>query len=163
MRHSVGAENLKDFSRAAGQSGTILHAWESEPPPPAPQQSQAPSEPEPELNLKQFSDQLLAANQLSPTSLTGKIDEVRVDIGLLRLDLQNLREQFKETETPISQLEDNTAPVPDRLVSLEKAASMWSKHAVDLENRLRWNNICILGLPERAEGSGGYVPLWNPG
>lgn len=103
-----------------------------------------------EPTLKQLSAQLLEAIQLSTTSLIGKILEVRVDVGLLRHDLQNLRDRVKETET---QLEDDTAPIPDRLTSLEKAANMWSQQADDLENHLKRNNHRILGLPERSEGN----------
>lgn len=71
----------------------------------------------------------------------------------MRQDLQNLRERVKETETRISQLEDGSAPIPGKMALLEKAAGQWSQRADDLENRLRRNNIRILGLPERAEGS----------
>lgn len=45
--------------------------------------------------LKQLSTQLLEAIQLSTNSLTGKIEEVRADVGLLRHDLQNLRKRVK--------------------------------------------------------------------
>lgn len=86
----------------------------------------------------------------------------RIDVGLFCHDFQNLRDRVKETETRLSQLEDDTAPTPERLVSLEKAANMWSKSAHDLKNRLRWNNLRILGLPEKAERKDpcNFVEIW---
>lgn len=151
-RHSAAAEKLKDFARPTAMQITSLQPRDPDPPPLQAEQSVEFSTPEPELTLKQLSTQLLAAIQLSTTSLTGKIEEVRVDVGLLRNDMQNLRERVKETESRISQLEDAAAPIPDRVSSLEKAAGMWTQRADDLENRLRRNNIRILGLPERSEG-----------
>lgn len=159
-RNSAAAEKLKEFARPVTPQPAFSQQPDSDPPPVL--QSQATSEPEPELTLKQLSTQLLAAIQISTTSLTGKIEEVRVDVGLLRHDLQNLRERVKETESRISQLEDAVAPIPDRLSTLEKAASSWSQRADDLENRLRRNNLRILGLPEKTEGADpcSFAEVW---
>lgn len=116
-RRSAAAERLEDFARSSVQHGAISQAQEQESSSPALQPAPVLSEPELELTLKQLSDQLLAAIQLSTTSLTDKIDEARIDVGLLRHDLQNLRDRVKETEAIISQLEDDTAPIPGGLAS----------------------------------------------
>lgn len=117
---------------------------------------------EPELTYKQLSEQLLAAIQSSTSSLSGKIDEVRVDVSLLGHDLQNLWDWVKETEARISQLEDDAVSFHGRLVSLDKAANMWSQRADDLENCLWGNNLWILGLPERSEGKNtcSFIETW---
>lgn len=149
---SAAAEKLKDFARPVSAHLTNSQARDFDSPPPASVLPEVASTPDAELTLQQLSTRLLEAIQLSTTSLTGKIEKVRVDVSLLRNDMQNLRERVKETESRISQLEDAAAPLPARLSSLEKAAGLWSQRADDLENRLRRNNLRILGLPERSEG-----------
>lgn len=82
-RNSTAAERLKDFAREPGQSGAIAPTRGAEPLPPTAQTQQrdqtGAAETEPELTLQRLSDTLLAAIQHSTESLTGKIDEVRVD------------------------------------------------------------------------------------
>lgn len=152
-RQSAAAERLKDFVRPAGRAGAILQARETESSSSNLQPPQTTEGEEPELTLAQLSTQLLAAIHSSTTALTGKIEEVRLDVGLLRHDMQNLRERVKETEERISQLEDGAIPVSKSVAELEKVANSWTQRADDLENRLRRNNVRILGLPERAEGN----------
>uniref|UniRef100_A0A803K8T1 L1 transposable element RRM domain-containing protein n=1 Tax=Xenopus tropicalis TaxID=8364 RepID=A0A803K8T1_XENTR len=87
------------------------------------------------------------------TALVGKIDELKTDFAILKHDVQNLRERTGETERRVSDLEDFTAPLPGRLTATEKQITILEGKADDLENRLRRNNIRILGLSERAEGN----------
>lgn len=117
---------------------------------------------EPEPTLRQVSTQLLEAIQQCTTSLTGKIEEVKIDVGLLRHDLQNLRGRVREVEDRVSHLEDTTVPVTAKVSDLEKVAESWVQRADDLENRLRRNNLRILGFPERAEGqnSCAFMEQW---
>lgn len=49
-------------------------------------------------------------------------------------------------------LEDSTMPTSGKVAELEKIADSWVQRADDLENRLRRNNIHILGLTEKTEG-----------
>lgn len=145
------ADRLKEYARSPGSpttsgSASKKTASTSQSADPATQDA------EPELTLRQVTAQLLEAIQVSTTSLTGKIEEVKIDVGLLRQDLQNLRGRVREVEDRVSVLEDTTTPLPPRVMSLEKAAEAWVQRADDLENRLRRNNLRILGLPERSEG-----------
>lgn len=98
----------------------------------------------PQPTLSQMTTQLLEAIHASTTSLTGKIEEVKIDVGLLGKDLQTLRGNVRELEDRVSQLEDMTTPMPAKITELEKAAD---SRADDLENRLRRSNLRILGLP----------------
>lgn len=164
-RNSAAAERLKEYARSTGNSGaSAARADESSLPASSTQEHELSQQgdSEPVLTLQRLSDTLLAAIQQSTASLTGKIDEVRIDVNLLRQDMQTLRERVKETEDRISHLEDAAAPIPERLSTLEKAASQWSMRADDLENRLRRNNVRILGLPERAEGADpcAFIESW---
>lgn len=148
---SNAAERLREYARSPGSPNTAGSAGKQSTPPSGGSTSAA-QEAEPELTLRQVTAQLLEAIQVSTTSLTGKIEEVKIDVGLLRQDLQNLRGRVGEVEDRVSTLEDTTAPIPLKVMELEKAAAAWVQRADDLENRLRRNNLRILGLPERSEG-----------
>lgn len=58
-----------------------------------------------------------AAIAESRTSLTSKIDKVKVDISLIWQDMQKLRERV--TEARISVVEDTIAPVPQDVRDLQ--------------------------------------------
>lgn len=51
-----------------------------------------------EKSGEQVNAQLLEAITASNTSLTGKMEEIQVDIGLMRHDMQRVRERVAETE-----------------------------------------------------------------
>lgn len=114
------------------------------------------------LTLEQVNAQLLHAITSCNMSLTGKMEEIKVDIGLRRQDKQKVREHVTETEHRISSLEDDLFPAPNRVAKAEKQISFWSQKAEDLENRLRRNNLRIAGLSERTEGQNpeDFVEAW---
>lgn len=148
---TAAADRLREFARGSGSpcspgTGSKMKDPISE------RATGAEADTESEPTLRQVTTQLLEAIQSSTTSLTGKIEEVKIDVGLLRQDLQNLRGRVREVEDRVSTLEDTTAPIPAKVEVLEKAANSWVQRADDLENRLRRNNLRILGLPERSEG-----------
>lgn len=58
------------------------------------------------LILEQVNAQLLSAITASNTSLMGKMEEIKVNIGLLPHDMQHVRERVTEAESRISTLED---------------------------------------------------------
>lgn len=45
------------------------------------------------------------------STLTGKIEEIKIDVSLIRQDLQKLRDQVTETENRISHVEDEMHPL----------------------------------------------------
>lgn len=148
---TTAAERLREYARSPGSPNAAGPGGKKPNSPPGGSTS-AVQDAEPELTLRQVTTQLLEAIQVSTTSLTGKIEEVKIDVGLLRQDLQNLRGRVREVEDRVSTLEDTTAPIPSKVMELEKAANAWVHRADELENRLRRNNLRILGLPERSEG-----------
>ena len=125
-------------------------------------QSNMPAEKPAKLSLERVHSQLMAAITASNTMLTGKMEEIRMDIGLIHHDLQAVRERMAEAEKRISSLEDNYTPVPNRILAAEKQVTYLNQKVDDLENRLRRNNIRFVGLPERAEGKnpGDFVETW---
>lgn len=74
--------------------------------------------------------EILEAITACQTSLTTKLEEVKVDISLLHQDLQKLRHRVgsdDQTSRHIAQLQQKQD---------------------DLENCMRRNNLCFIGLPE---------------
>ncbi|CAJ0966565.1 unnamed protein product [Ranitomeya imitator] len=107
---------------------------------------------EDELTLKQASEQLMQAISLTRSSLTEKIEDVHTEVGRLRHDMQAMRGRISEVETRVSHIEDTITPMEAKLNKAAGSANAWKQKADDLENRLRRNNIRIIGLPERSEG-----------
>lgn len=64
------------------------------------------------LTLEQVNALLLNAITACNASLTGKMEEIKVDIGLMRQDMQCVRERVAETKSRISTLEDDFFPCP---------------------------------------------------
>lgn len=93
---------------------------------------------------------ILAATVASKTSLMAKIDYVAIDVGLIPQDLDKFRARISEVEDRVSGVEDLIRS-DHRTLQLQVRALQ--ERAIDTENRLRRNNIRILGLPKRAEGS----------
>lgn len=130
-------------------------------------QAEKPEKPEkPEkaakLTLEQMSGQLMVAIHASSVGLTGKMDEIKTDIGLIRQDMQSIRDRMAEVENRISQLEDTVIHIPKKITTVEKQIGTWQQKTDDFENRMRHNNIRIIGLPEKAEGfnPGDFIEKW---
>uniref|UniRef100_A0A803J3H2 Uncharacterized protein n=1 Tax=Xenopus tropicalis TaxID=8364 RepID=A0A803J3H2_XENTR len=86
---------------------------------------------------------------------------LKTDFAILKHDVQNLRERTGETERRISDLEDNTAPLPGRLTATEKQIAILEAKADDLENRLRRNNIRLGNAIKRRLGLD-FIRRTNP-
>lgn len=56
-------------------------------------------------------------------------------------------------ENMVSTLEDSTQLDSKELQALQLQVRWFQEEAIDTENCLIWKNICILVLPERAEGT----------
>lgn len=116
----AAADRLKEFAQSTGLPGPTGNT--------ATMHSSAPEGgastkkiDELEVTLSQVTTRLLEAIQVSATSLTGKIEEVKIDEGLLRHDLQTLRGRGREVEDRVSTLEDATTPILSKVEELEKA------------------------------------------
>lgn len=96
---------------------------------------------------------ILAAIAECKTALTSKIDFVATDVSLIRQDLDKFRMRITEVEDRISGVEDQVRSDSRDLKALQLQVCALQNRAIDTENRLRRNNIRIIGLPERAEGS----------
>lgn len=107
----------------------------------------APGEPTEPSNKE-----ILGAIQAAHASTTAQLDTITIDISLLRQDMQKLRERTTEVEQRVSRLEDTARPLPSDLARVQKQLAEMTDKADDIENRLRRNNVRLVGLPEGVEG-----------
>lgn len=85
------------------------------------------------------------------SSLTCKIEEVKIDVSLIRQDLQKLRERVTETETRISRVEDEMPPLQQATDHIQQQLHSILSKQDDMENRLRRCNLRFVGLPEGSD------------
>lgn len=96
---------------------------------------------------------VLEAIALCQSTLTSKIEEIKVDISLIRHDMSTLRDRVKETEDRISSAEDVIHPMQHTTEQLQRQVQQLEAKHDDMENRLRRCNLRFIGLPEKAEGT----------
>lgn len=85
--------------------------------------------------------------------LMGKVEELKLDITIMCQNMHKIRDRVPATKRRIPDLVDTVNPVfPAVKTCGTKIKSMEDK-VDDLRNRLRRNNLRLVGLPERVEGS----------
>lgn len=87
------------------------------------------------------------------STLMGKIEEVKIDVSLIRQDLQKLRDGVTETENRISHVEDDMHPLQVTTEQLQHQFHTVLVKQDDMKNRLRRCNLRFVGLPEGSEGT----------
>lgn len=150
-RPSEAAAKLDKFRRLEG----CVQAQDGGPPPSAPAAAAS--------GVDQAA--ILAAITDCKTSLTTKIEEIKIDISLLRQDFQKLRGRVTETEGRISRVEDDLPPIQNAVEQASRDIQYLLHKQDDLENRAQRNNIRFIGLPEDMEGTSPpcYISGGSPG
>lgn len=92
-------------------------------------------------------DKLLEAITFCRISLTAQIEEVKVDISLIRQDLHKLRNRVRATETRISDVEDIILPLQADSGRMQQQIQQLFTKQDEMENRLRRCNLRLIGLP----------------
>ncbi|XP_073467611.1 uncharacterized protein [Aquarana catesbeiana] len=88
----------------------------------------------------------------SVDDLKEKFGGPRETVSLLRQDLQKIRERTTAVEGRVSDMEDQMPPLTrDVRIATQQAFQALNK-TDDIENRLRCNNVRIVGLTEKMEG-----------
>lgn len=85
-------------------------------------------------------------------TLMVKINHMATEIGLIHHNMDKFRSRVSEAEERSSHLEESTRTDSRELHALQMQVKALQDKANDTENRLRRNNIRVLGLPEKAEG-----------
>lgn len=85
-------------------------------------------------------------------TLTAKIDTLQTDFGLMRRDLDKMRDRMREAVRRVGESEDSIRDNRASIHTLQMKAKAFESRAKDSENRSRRNNLQLIGLPEGAEG-----------
>lgn len=96
--------------------------------------------------------EVMAAISSCQSVLTSKIEEVQMDVGLIRQDLDKIRTRVAETERRVGDVEDTVTDHAASIRALQTKVRALEYRAEDAENRSRRNNLRIVGLPEGVEG-----------
>lgn len=83
------------------------------------------------------------------TTLTAKIEQMQMEMGLIRRNMDKYRNRLSEAERRVGDTEDTLRAHGNSLHTLQVKMKVMESHAEDQENR---NNLCLVGLPEGAEG-----------
>lgn len=84
--------------------------------------------------------------------LKEKFGGLKETVSLLRQDIQKIREKTTAVEGRVSDMEDYMPHLNREVrVAAQQAHQAFDK-TDDIENRLRRNNVRIVGLPEKVEG-----------
>lgn len=93
-------------------------------------------------------DKALEAFSALQATLTTKIEEVKVDISLVRQDLHKLKEWVKTSETRLGEVDDTIQPLQNTSECMQyQINQLLAKQDDDMENRFRRCNLRI-GLSE---------------
>ncbi|KAE8587398.1 hypothetical protein XENTR_v10021959 [Xenopus tropicalis] len=149
MRSETAAK-LEQYARTTNQDGA-----RSAPPSPErqvqPEQDLGPQSP-PAPTTQDILTAITTCQSTLTATLTAKIEEVKVELSLLKQDVQNIRDRTRAIEERVSTLEDCTTPLPNEITQLHKLIKQATERMEDMENRQRRSNIRVVGLPERSEG-----------
>ncbi|XP_056378402.1 uncharacterized protein LOC130274270 [Hyla sarda] len=116
-----------------------------------PPDSSGGTSPTPPLSLLDGSP--ISLKSLSSDRPVIDVDELRQDFIILRHETQKIRERTEEVEQRVAMVEDTLHPLLDRVDYLQRQLMGVLGRLDDMENRLRCNNICLVGLPEKVEGN----------
>lgn len=95
--------------------------------------------------------EVLTTIKVNHTNLMGKVDGLKIDLAIMRQDMHKLRGRVTETEQRISDLEDTVTPILPKLNTYGGKITTLEDKVDDLENRLRRNNLCLVGYREGSD------------
>lgn len=96
---------------------------------------------------------MLEASSTCQSTLTTKIEEVKVDISLIRQDLKKAVGRVTEAEHRLSHVEGGIPPLQVSTERLEHQLNSPLQKQDDVENQLQRCHLWFVGLPEGTEGS----------
>lgn len=88
----------------------------------------------------------------SVDDLKEKFGGLKETVSLMRQDLQKIRERTTAVEGRVSEVEDQLPPLNRDVRMATQNAFQALNKTDEIENRLRRNNVRIVGLPEKVEG-----------
>lgn len=96
--------------------------------------------------------QIMDAIQGCQTKLIDHFEGLKMEFSFLKHDMQKLREKAQVTDRCIASLDDIVMPLDTAAQVTKKTLSEYTLKMADMEDRMRRNNIRLVGFPEGAEG-----------
>ncbi|KAJ1207737.1 hypothetical protein NDU88_003127 [Pleurodeles waltl] len=103
--------------------------------------------------IKPSGAQTLVAIEASGLVLQAKIEAIALDANLLRTDLCKVAERSLETESQVTEMQEDVSHLKATVMALETHSSKMEAWLEDAEGRSYRCNLRFLGFPEGAEGS----------
>lgn len=117
--------------------------------------------PDPEPTLRDILWAVTICNS-SIAALTREVKGIKVEISLVRQDMQKLKERTSVVEGLFSTLEDKWQPIQRDVRYVQTIASANAARLEDMENCLCRNNVRAVGIPGRVEGKNpvAFIEAW---
>lgn len=90
---------------------------------------------------------ILATIEASKSTQMGRIDTLAIESGLIQQDLDKIKGHLSTAE-----VEDTAVTTHDNVAKLQRTVKLLMARSEDAENRLRCNNVRVVGLPKGSEG-----------
>lgn len=110
-----------------------------------------PSDMDHEPTLREIFSAVTTGN-IHIAELAGEVKGMKVELSLVRQDMQKLRDRTAALEGRVGSLEDEWQPLQRDVKYLQTVSSANAARLEDMENRLRRNNVRAVGIPEKSEG-----------
>lgn len=79
-------------------------------------------------------------------------EELKLEFSFLKHNVQKVMEKAKAVDKPVASLEDIVRPTDTAVQVAKKTLSDHTLKMADMEDRMCWNNIHLVGFPKGAEG-----------
>ncbi|KAJ1191730.1 hypothetical protein NDU88_001046 [Pleurodeles waltl] len=107
----------------------------------------------PQPTVQDTLDKILGAIEDTKSTLQRDINQVAVEVGLLRAVHHRLVDRVKEIENTLAEIAPQQKDLKAEVTYLADRVARLEQRAEDAEGRSRRNNVRVVGLPEGAEGA----------
>ncbi|KAJ1141307.1 hypothetical protein NDU88_007640 [Pleurodeles waltl] len=94
--------------------------------------------------------EIMPAIQIIEGPLEPKTDSIEVKMSLLRADVNKVNERVKDIESKLTEIRGSTDTLEQQADYLQQDNALIQTKLEDMEERSRWNKICLMGVPWRA-------------
>lgn len=109
-----------------------------------------PDTQDPEPTLREIFAAITSCNT-NLSSLTTEFKGVKIEVALIRQDMQKLRDCTVAMEGRMSTIEDDVAPLQHEVRQVQSLTYSHAARLEDMENRLRRNNVQAVGILEKKQ------------
>lgn len=164
IQEQAELDGVEDVESAWTEDPADVTAWGTvsmQAPIPAETISASHAETAPEPTIRDIIVAITSCNT-AITALTPEIKGVKLEVNLVRHDMQKLHDRTAALEGRMSNVEDEVVPLQRELHHVQSYTAGNTVCIEDIENRLRRNNVRAMGIPEKAEGKNlvAFIENW---